>query len=264
MKYRAEVVELLHQNLFGPLHASCFDFLHRRKDYRAEADQILEIFAKEGSISSVLDLGCGTAHHLELLAEAGHAVVGVDRSVAMAQRGSERLARFGGRARVVEADLFDVAFGRTFDAVLMMFSLLGYFVSNERVLEALRAMGRHLEPGGLVVFDVEDAASVLRAETPMSGGSMTPQGDHSLLIGHKTSVDTEEQVIESHIFMWQVDGDRVLDQVDETHLIRYFQKRELRMLLETAGFEMAGYAPLSGVANNASQPWLRLAWARKR
>ena len=77
-------------------------------------------------------------------------------------------------------------------------------------------------------------------------------------------MDTEEQVIESHIFMWQVDGDRVLDQVDETHLIRYFQKRELRMLLETAGFEMAGYVPLSGVANNASQPWLRLAWARKR
>ncbi|HET9144253.1 class I SAM-dependent methyltransferase [Actinophytocola sp.] len=263
MRYDTEVVEPLHADLFGPLHARYFDIFHRRKDYRAEVDQ-LTATAGVRPAGSVLDLGCGTGRHLELLAAAGYEVVGVDRSAAMARRAGTRLARFGQRASVVEGDLFDVTFDRRFDLVIMMYSLLGYFVTSARVIEALAAMARQVAPDGLVVFDVEDAAAVLRAPTPLSGGSLLRDGPLPLLFGHNTSVNEREQVIEIVMHMWQIDGARVLDHVEETHLIRYFSRPELRLLLERAGLELVGYEPLSGDANNPSQPWLRLVSARKR
>jgi SAM-dependent methyltransferase len=264
VKYDTKLVEPLHASLFGQLHATYFDTFHRAKDYRAEVDQIRDVFTREGSVSSVLDLGCGTGRHLELLAESWYRVLGVDRSGPMVARAGRRLARFGEAAGVVESDLFELALDRTFDAVIMMFSLMGYFVQNERVLGALAVMARHLEPGGLVVFDVEDAATVLGAKTPISGGTARTVGAHPLLTGHTTGVNPDEQVIEMALDMWQLDGEAVLDEVHETHLIRYFTKRELRLLLDTAGFDLLGHAPLAGAAGNVSQPWLRLVWARKR
>jgi SAM-dependent methyltransferase len=263
MKYHAEAVESVHAGLFGQLHTTYFDMFHRNKDYRAETDQIRSVFTREGPISTVLDLGCGTGRHLELLAESWYEVVGVDRSGPMVRRARERLARFGSRASVLESDLFDLALERRFDAVIMMFSLLGYFVSNERVIGALEVMNRHLDPGGLAVFDVEDAATVLRAKTPLSGGSINVAGRNPLLAGHLTSVNADEQVIEMALDMWELDGDQVLDQVHERHLIRYFAERELRLLLATAGFELISYPPLAGEDGNPSHTWLRLVCARK-
>jgi SAM-dependent methyltransferase len=265
VKYQADVVEPLHANLFGPLHADYYDSFNRRKDYRAEVDQLCEAFVRgAGQVSSVLDLGCGTGRHLELLAASGFEVVGVDRSPAMAQRARERLARFSSRASVVDGDLFELDLGRTFDAVIMMFSVFGYFVTNERLIAALRVMRRHLAPGGLVAFDVEDAAAALRADTPMSGGELiVPVEGLPVLAGYTWRVNPDEQAIVSVEHMWQLGGDTVVDWVEETHVIRYFLPRELRLLLGEAGFELAGYAPLAGVANTSSQAWLRLVWARR-
>jgi SAM-dependent methyltransferase len=263
MKYEADVVEPLHAGLFGSLHAYYYDSINRRKDYPAEVDQLCDVFVKgAGQVSSVLDLCCGTGRHLELLAAAGYEVVGVDRQPAMAQRARERLARFP-RASIVDADLFTLDLGRTFDAVIMMFSVFGYFVTNERLNAALRVMRQHLAPGGLIAFDVEDATSALRADTPMTGGELiVPVDGLPVLAGYNWRVDPDDQVSVSVEHLWQFDGDRIADRVEETHVIRYFLPRELRLLLSEAGFELAGYTPLAGVAATDSQTWLRLVWAR--
>ena len=51
--------------------------------------------------------------------------------------------------------------GGKFDAALMMFAVLGYQVENDDVLAALRTARRHLEPGGLFIFDVWYGPAVL-------------------------------------------------------------------------------------------------------
>jgi SAM-dependent methyltransferase len=260
MKYQTSVFEPLHAGLFGPLHASNYDRFHRGKDYRAEVDQLREVFAKEGPVSSVLDLGCGTGRHLELLAAAGYDVVGVDRSAAMAEQARARLARFPERCAIVEADLFELNLEREFDAVIMMFSLIGYQVTNHRVRAALDTLRSQVRPGGLVLFDVIDAASVLGAERPASGVVTFQDDEQKMLLAQSTVVDIAEQVIELGIRMWQLTGDKVTDQVDEKHVVRYFQPRELALLLQVAGLELLGSAPLAGAAKPG---WSRLVWARR-
>lgn len=244
--------------LFGPLHAHYYDQFHRTKDYRSEVDQLRTVFHREGPVRTVLDLGCGTGRHLEILAAAGYSVVGVDRSPAMAAHARTRLDAYPGQAEVVEADLFSVTLDRAFDAAIMMFSLIGYQVTNTRVSSTLDALARYVRPGGLVLFDVMAAAAVLGDPGPRNGVSTLADGDRQMLVAHSTVVNPAEQVIELTLRMWETVDGKVTDQVDEKHVIRYFQPLELALLLKTAGLAYLGSTPLPG-----RPPWSRLVWARR-
>jgi len=98
--------------------------------------------------SSVLDAGCGTGRVAIELDRRGFDVVGVDRDPAMldvARRAAPRL-------RWVEADLADPSFdlGRRFALVVAAGNVL-LFVTPGTEGEVVRALGRHVEPGGLLV-----------------------------------------------------------------------------------------------------------------
>lgn len=69
----------------------------------------------------VLDLGCGSARIAEeLLNEGAGEYVGVDFSAPMLELARERLARFGDRATLIEADFLDAELEGTFDLVLAL------------------------------------------------------------------------------------------------------------------------------------------------
>lgn len=247
--------------IFGPLHASWYDRWHHRKDYPAEVAQIRQVFQEVSQVDSVLDLGCGTARHLELLAEAGYAVTGVDSSSTMAANARQRLARFS-RADVVESDLLDLALDRTFDAVTMMFSVLGYQVTTAGLLAALATAHRHLRPGGVLVCDILDGVVVLR-EGVTGGVTVVTDGTQRLLRATTGALDDEAQVYELRMRLWLLDGDRLVEHIEENHPLRFFFARELELLLSAAGFELVGSAPLAGGQPGPSRGWSRLVWARR-
>jgi SAM-dependent methyltransferase len=254
-------------DIFGPLHAGWYDRWHEHKDYPAEVAQIEEILLKEvldkeGPAPSVIDLGCGTARHLERLAAAGHEVLGVDRSPVMVEQAKARLARYGDRASVVQSDLLDVTVDRPFDAAIMMFSVLGYQTGNDELLAALATVHRAVRPGGLFLFDILDATVVLR-EGPKGGVTVVHDGDHHLLRATTGKLFPQEQVYELGMQLWLMCGNRVLDCVKESHRLRYFLRRELELALGMTGFRSLGSAPLAGGQSGPSREWSRLVWARR-
>ena len=253
----------MNEQTFGELHAGHYDLLHPAKDYAAEVDQIRELFDGEGAIESVVDLGCGTGRHLDLLAAAGYQVLGVDRSPAMVDQARKRLAPHGDRAEVRQADLLGFTAPTRFDAAIMMFSLLGYQVSNVDTLAALAAARRQLRPGGLLVFDLLDATGVLRSACPPDGLAVLGDAPNRLLCAHTTAVDQVEQVLDLRLRMWLLHGDFIVEQSDELHRIRLFLDAELALLLRAAGFEPVGSAAQAGVRRDSSQDWFRLMWARR-
>jgi SAM-dependent methyltransferase len=245
---------------FSPLHASWYDRWHHSKDYAAEVRQLQGIFEREGPVDSVLDLGCGTARHLELLAAAGHRVVGVDRSATMVATAAQRLAPYGERAEVIEGDLLTLELDTTFDAVTMMFSVLGYQVATKDLLGALRVAHGHLRPGGLLAFDILDGAVVLR-QGPMGGVTVVADGARQLLRATTGALKLDEQIYELRMTLWQLNGDRVVHHVEEFHPMRFFLQRELELLLRVAGFELLDSAALAGGQGGPSLEWSRLVWA---
>jgi SAM-dependent methyltransferase len=251
----------VNEQTFGELHAGHYDLLHPAKDYAAEVDQIQALL--DESVESVIDLGCGTGRHLDLLAAAGFRVLGIDRSPSMVEQAGKRLARHGDRAEVRQADLINFTAPARYDAAIMMFSLLGYQVSNADTLAALAAARRQLRPGGVLVFDLLDATAVLGSACPPDGLAVLDDGAKRLLCAHSTVVNVAEQVLDLRLRMWLLHGDFVVDRSDELHRIRLFLDAELALLLRAAGFEPLGSAPQAGARQNSSPDWFRLVWARR-
>jgi SAM-dependent methyltransferase len=247
-------------DIFGSLHARWYDRWHANKDYRSEVDQLDGVFRQYGPVSSVLDLGCGTARHLFLLAQAGYQVAGVDRSPDMVAQARKRLDAFD--ATITQANLLEVRLGRQFDAAIMMFSVLGYLSTTGELLGALGSARRHLRPGGLLVLDVLDGGAVL-SNGPRGGFTTMTDGSQSLLRATTGRVHPEEQIYEMGVRLWLLDGDRLVDQDEETHSLRFFLPRELELVLELAGFELIDSAPIAGGQPGPAREWSRLVWARR-
>jgi SAM-dependent methyltransferase len=93
---------------------------------------------------TVLDVACGTGRHLEALRR-HFACEGVDLSARFVRIAGQRS---GVPVHVGDMDSLDL--GRLFDAVVCMFSSIGYSKNLEK---AISRMAAHLQPGGVLVVE---------------------------------------------------------------------------------------------------------------
>src|SRR5262249_822723 len=131
----------------------------------AECDLVEEQFRKyyRSEVSTVLDLGCGTGNHAIPLSKRGYHVTGVDRSPEMLEQARQKAVTATSPDNLIlhSADIPNLHLHTTFDAVLIMFAVLGYQLGNEDVISTLATARRHLAPGGLLIFDVWYGPAVL-------------------------------------------------------------------------------------------------------
>ena len=222
---------------FGEVYAGAYDLLYADKDYAAEVDVVEQAFQSYGlgAIRRVLDLGCGTGRHAAVLVERGYEVVGVDRSAGMLEHARARVPE----ARFVLGDLTSVNLGETFDAVLLLFAVLGYQTGNADVQAALDAARRHLHPSGLLLFDVWYGPAVL-SERPAERVRVINRTDHQEQVIRVASpeLDTRFQACTVRYHLWRLGAGRVLEQTSEHHRVRFFFPLELELFLGHAGFEL--------------------------
>jgi ubiquinone/menaquinone biosynthesis C-methylase UbiE len=132
--------------------AAYYDAIYRAagKDYAAESAQVHEIVQRStrGTGRRLLDVARGTGGHVEHLTR-WYAVEGVDQSPAMLEIARRR------NPDVVfhQGDMTTLQLGETFDAVVCLFSSIGYVQTVEKLNQTLQAFARHTTPGGVVVID---------------------------------------------------------------------------------------------------------------
>ncbi len=226
---------------FDSAYSRAYDALYREKDYAAECDLLERIFREqaEGGVASVLDLGCGTGNHSLPLAARGYDVVGVDRSPGMLEQARAKAGGLtGGPAapRFVDSDLRDLELDTTFDAVLLMFAVLGYQLGNDDVLAALRTARRHTRPGGLLVFDVWYGPAVL-SQRPGERVKVNDTSGGKLIRATSGRLDVDRHLCEVSYTLWQISDQRLVEESTERHGMRYFFPQELRLFLDLSGFE---------------------------
>jgi len=131
---------------------AAYDLLHaaRGKDYRREAERVVaRIRRHRPEARSILDVACGTGLHLAAFAELGFEVEGVELSVPMIDAAGKRAPR----APVHEGDMRAFRLERRFDAVVCLFSAIGYMTTPEDLSTALATMRDHLVDGGVLVVE---------------------------------------------------------------------------------------------------------------
>ena len=237
------------ESVFGPEYAAAYDALYHDKDYVAEVDRIEDVFSIHGTgpVRRVLDLGCGTGGHARLLAERGYQVVGVDRSAAMLERARERAS--GVRFELCE--IADLDLGETFDAVLMMFAVLGYHAGNADVQAALRAVRRHLHPGGLFICDVWYGPAVLH-EGPSERIKVIGGDEDQVIRVASGHLDERHHLCTVRYQLWRLEHGRLAGQVREQHRMRYFFPLELELFVSEAGLELVRLGAFPGLDDEPS------------
>jgi SAM-dependent methyltransferase len=119
------------------------------KDYPSEARQIAGLLRRlHPQCETVLDVACGTGEHVRLLAAEGFNVDGLDL-----EPGLLRIATQKHSSRFFQADMSDFHLPHRYDAVLCLFSSIGYLVTLDRVAKALMCFREHLVPGGVIVVE---------------------------------------------------------------------------------------------------------------
>ncbi|GAA4598137.1 SAM-dependent methyltransferase [Actinoplanes octamycinicus] len=146
------------------------NFLHDRPDLYDRVipeagDAALSRFARDMVLAhapgrTVLDVGCGLGRELAALRAGGLAADGLDASPAMVA--AARAASPG--SRVWTGSMTGFELGQTFAAVLCLGSTFLYNHTVADIRATLAAFHRHLQPDGLLVLEMRNAAHFLTPE----------------------------------------------------------------------------------------------------
>jgi SAM-dependent methyltransferase len=218
---------------FGPDYARVYDAIYRSKNYDGEVDLIERILIRHGLTGSrrLLDLGCGTGGHALRLAQRGHLVVGVDRSPEMLAEARAKARREHDAAvEFKHADIRNVDLGQRFDAVVMMFTVLGYQLDDVDLMAALATVRRHLEPGGLFIFDVWHGPAVL-AERPGERQVSVDDGATQIRRRTRAVLDIPRNLCRVTFELERTDDEGRVQRWQEQHVVRYYFNRELESTL---------------------------------
>jgi SAM-dependent methyltransferase len=226
---------------FGRDYADAYDALYRNKDYEGEVDLIERVLTRHGlgGARRLLDLGCGTGNHALPLARRGYTVVGVDRSPGMLTRAREKAASRNLEHSMVFhlADIRELDLGQRFEAVLMMFTVLGYQFEDADLMAALAVVRRHLEPGGLFIFDVWNGRAVL-ADRPGERCVKVADGPVSITRKTRAELDIPRHVCRVWFDLERRDADGNNETWQEEHVMRYYFEQDLKAALHQSQLDL--------------------------
>lgn len=179
-----------------------------------------------------LDLCCGTGATLREARSEGFQVAGVDLSPHQLTQARKNVPG----ADFVAADIRKLALGRRFDVVSCFYDSLNYLLRKSDLQAAFRRARRHLEPGGVFVFDINTLEGMrqnwnqtlcLRGKDYTAVWEFTYDEDENLGQGR----------FEGFIRDRGKDGG-LYRHYDEMHYERGYEAEEVEELLAGAGFRI--------------------------
>lgn len=219
-------------------YASYYDLLYRDKDYEGEARYIVSLLRRFAPKSqSLVEFGAGTGRHAVLLAKAGYAVHGVEISSEMLRQ-ARALAEKRDNLTFTGGDIRTTRLGKTFDAGISLFHVISYQTTNEDLLATFRTARDHLEEGGILIFDCWYGPAVLTERPAVRIKRVADERIEVTRLVEPVMHPNENLVdVKYQVFVRDKTTNSVND-IHETHRMRYLFQPELEMLLVNAGFSI--------------------------
>jgi SAM-dependent methyltransferase len=241
--------------VFGA-YADFYDALYSDKDYPAECDFLEEIFQQHASnhVRTILDMGCGTGGHALQMARRGFEVTGVDRSGPMLSVARTKAASL----KIDHIPVFREGDARTldlatkFDVVMSMFAVISYMTANEDLMGALNSARKHLNAGGLFVFDAWYGPAVL-ADRPTDRFKIVESDGERILRFVRPEIDPFRHVVNVHYKVLRIKEREVVEEVEEMHPMRFLFPQEIISYLGSAGFRVLRICPFMRISENIGE-----------
>ncbi len=240
-------------------YARYYDLLYRDKDYADEAEYVASrIRLHAPQAERLLELGCGTGAHAEHLARLGFAVHGVDISEAMLSRARSRKAglppEVAARLSFGLGDVRSVRTGGTYDAVISLFHVMSYQTTNADLEAAFETASVHLQLGGLFLFDFWYGPAVLTQRPEVRVRRLENSEIRVTRIAEPAMHVNDNVVDVNYTVFIEAQATGKVEQVHETHRLRYLSLPELARYRGAMFEECASHEWMSDVAPSA-QSW---------
>lgn len=225
-------------------YARYYNLFYKDKDYLAETEYIIELLKLHGKdVNTILDLGCGTGQHALHLAQRGYRVTGIDRSEEMLCIAQKTIEPWHGKNDALSffcSDIRDLRLGKTFDAVVSLFHVVSYQPTNGDLINAMTTARVHLKTGGVFIFDFWYGPGVL-SEPPKTRVRRYREEEVEVTRISEPVLFHNNNLVEVHyqLLVKERDG-QIIDEIEETHRMRYLFAPELELILEQAGFKVLG------------------------
>jgi SAM-dependent methyltransferase len=207
------------------------------KDYRGEAAALASLLrALNPACKTILDVACGTAEHARYLTGAGFSVDGMDNDETFL--GIARSKNPTGRFFYGDMSAFDLP--DRYDAVVCMFSSIGYLRTLDRLVAALRCFRRHLAAGGIVVVEPWFAPGVL---DPQRMGRNEAVADGVRVV--RTSRVEVNGRVSRVLFDYEISDASGTRHAEEIHELGLFTTDEILVSFREAGLD-GKYDPAAG------------------
>lgn len=194
--------------------------------------------------SPLLELACGSGRLLVPLARQGYELTGVDSSASMLKLAQEALEQAGVAAQctLAQENMCRLSLGQKFRLAFIALGSFGHVCTRQEQRQTLAAVRDHLTTGGRFILDISNAD--VRYMEHLSGQVLHqgtwPRQDGALLshfVSPASSL-TKHLLELTHFYEEHRQGEAVRRTVITTHLY-LFERNEVELLLEEAGFEIA-------------------------
>jgi len=216
--------------------------------------RIVDVLARHAPAARrIVDLGVGTGDLAIALARRGYDVVGVDVAPSMLAVARAKAGREGVRLTLVEQDLRVLRLEPPADVALCVYTVVNQLTAEGDLDRALASMHRSLVPRGLLVFELNLAASY---ERYWSGEETVEVGDAVVVRTHRRREGSP--VIEADVSIRRRScggWDEVRDHIAQ----RPYADADVERALARAGFtlvERQTYDPFAAGAEPTKALWV--------
>lgn len=248
---------------FGSLYSQYYDLFYNDKDYKGEVDYVIKLIKENNpQTKSLLDLGCGTGKHAEMLCENNYIVHGIDLSEDMLKVAKSRINNKEDKLSFSHSKIQDLNLNKKFDTVVSLFHVMSYQNNNKDLIKAFEVAKEHLKSGGIFIFDFWYGPAVLK-DPPFTRIKRLLNEKIKVTRIAEPMTNAEKNIVDVNydIFIEEIVSKKIIEK-KEIHKMRYFFDDELYMICEKIGFSIKQkYEWLSN--NNPDQNSWNVVWVVK-
>lgn len=227
-------------------YSAYYNLFYQNKDYVIETLYINRLIQKyKSDARTVLDLGCGTGRHCHLLAGHGFQVSGIDRSremLELAMQNGENKNPF-----FFQGDIRNFRINRTYDVIISLFHVMSYQISNDDVQAVFTSVREHLNDDGIFIFDCWYGPAVL-SDPPAIRIKRVENDKNKIIRIAEPEFHVNRNMVNVNYNVNVIDkATSAIEEINETHAMRYFFLPEIDIFVRTAGMRvLESFEYLSG------------------
>lgn len=219
-------------------YAEYYDLLYAEKEYQREVEYVnRHIQSHVAEADTLLDLGCGTGRHALEFANQGFEVMGIDQSARMVDSARAR-TNTDQSVEVAQDDVRSARLDRNFDVVTALFHVVSYQQSNKDLRQSLETVRDHLADGGLFVFDCWYGPAVLTIRPETRIKRLENKDVRITRIAEPEMYANANLVDVNYTIFVEEKGCNRIEELEETHTMRYLFKPEVDSLLQEYGLRV--------------------------